>query len=506
MKINEYESNDIELQTNAIKKHMYDYSYEYIGGLFKEGIIDEVTAEKLKRMFANPDKFQEELSSIAEYFYIRNGEVHQLFELVEVLPQLNFRIESFDKNSNSEKHLKLINKALHKIKHKTLTRDLMKQNAIVGNVVGIFLGDKKDPYPFIFDNMKYVFPVGRNYKGEWLCVVDMSWFSTMSELERKLYFDNLTPHITKQDYDDYLKDMVNKQYKELPYDRTFCLRTGVTKRNQAIGTNWATPGLLDVLHKKKLKDVEQSIANKIINAVAVLTIGSEKNLDKTNDKMPKAVKQKIHQGVKQALEANHNGGVRVITIPETAKLEFPDLDTDGLGGSKFNQIDSDIKTSYGMSGAMTNGEGTNFATAKLNLEIFYKKLGVMLENIESEVYQRYFNLILPNSEKDNYRIVYDKEMPLTLKEKVDYLFKLNDKGMSIKYQVEALGINFESYLQETLHETEELKLQERLKPFATSHTQSSNSEESNGRPATEDSDIENENTQKSKASDGNSTK
>lgn len=502
----EYEVNDMQFQANTYNDYLTDYASGFIGGLFKEGIIKEVEAEQLKKMFSSPDRFQEELANIAEYFYIRNGELRQLFELVEVLPQLNFRIESFEKKSNSDKHLKLINKSLHRIKHKTLTRDLMKQNATVGNVVGIFLGDKSAPYPFIFDSMRYVFPIGRNHNGEWLCVVDMSWFDMMSDLERKLYFSNLSPFVTSKDYVEYKNDTLNKRYKELPYDRTFCLRTGTTKRNQAIGTNWATAGLLDVLHKKKLKDVEQSVANKIINAVAVLTIGSDKNIDKSNDKMPKAVKQKIHLGVKSALEKNHNGGVTVLTVPETAKIEFPTIDTDGLDGNKFNQINSDIKTSYGMSGAMTNGEGTNFATAKLNLEIFYKRLGVMLENIESEVYQRYFNLILPEKEKDNYYIVYDKEMPLTLKEKVDYMFKLNDKGMSVKYPVEAVGLNFETYLQETLYETEELKLQERLKPFATSHTQSSDSAKINGRPSTEDSNIANENTQKSKSSDGNSSK
>ncbi|MFJ3388773.1 hypothetical protein [Lysinibacillus sp. NPDC086135] len=495
----------MQFQMNSYKDYVMDYASEYIGGLFKEGIIKEVEAEKLKKMFSSPDQFQEELASIAEYFYISNGEVRQLFELVEVLPQLNHRIDSFDKRASADKHLKVISKALHRVKHKTLTRDLMKQNATVGNVIGIWLGDKSSPYPFVFDNMKYVFPIGRNYKGEWLCVVDLSWFDMMSDLERKLYFTNLSPFVTDNDYENYRKNSKDHQYKELPYERTFCLRTGTTKRNQAIGTNWATSGLLDVLHKKKLKDVEQSVANKIINAVAVLTIGSDKNPEKSNDKIPKPIKQKIHLGVKSALEKNHNGGVSVVTIPETAKLEFPKLDTDGLDGNKFDQINSDIKTSYGMSGAMTNGEGANFATAKLNLEIFYKRLGVMLESIESEVYQRLFNLILPDKESDNYYIVYDKEMPLTLKEKIDYLSKLNDKGWSSKHFIEAIGMDFDVFLQQTLHETDDLLLQEKLKTYNTSHTQTSNSD-NNGRHTTDDNSIENENTQKSKASDGNSSK
>ena len=55
----------------------------------------------------------------------------------------------------------MINKALHKIKHKRLTRDLLKQTAASGTLVGIWLGDKNNIYPYVFDDVRMAFPAYR---------------------------------------------------------------------------------------------------------------------------------------------------------------------------------------------------------------------------------------------------------------------------------------------------------------------------------------------------------
>ncbi|MFP3648155.1 hypothetical protein, partial [Paraburkholderia sp. SIMBA_054] len=102
-----------------------------------------------------PDAYQREIEDLANYFYVSTGEIHQLFELIEALPTLNFKIDSFENPDASESHVKTIKKVLHKNKHKRLTRDLLKQTAAAGILIGIWLGDKKSPYPFIFDGSKY---------------------------------------------------------------------------------------------------------------------------------------------------------------------------------------------------------------------------------------------------------------------------------------------------------------------------------------------------------------
>jgi hypothetical protein len=497
-----------DVESEEYKRMVNDYSdyvSTYVGGfvtnLFSRGIINEVDAEQLKTYFASPDTFQKEIEDLAQYYYISSAEIHQLFELIEALPTLNYKVDSHVKPKQNEKFIGIINKALHKVKHKRLTRDSIKQVAAAGTLVGVWLGEKTNPYPYVFDDMKMVFPIYRK-NGDWLCVIDMEYFSSLKEDYRDLQLRNLSPFVTKDDYENYRKSPTTYKYKELPQDRTFVLRTGTLKRNQGLGTSWVTAGLYDVQHKKTLKDVERSIANKIINAVAVLTVGvngDEKYDNLTNLKLPKAVKQKVHSGVKAALEKNTKNGVTVVTIPDFAKLEFPEIKTDGIG-NKFDSINGDIQSAYGLSGSILNGNGGNFSTVKVNLDTLYKRIGVMLEDAEQEMYQKLINLILPSNQSDNYYLIYDKETPLTLKEKIDILSKLNDKGWSTKHLVDNIaGINWESYLEQTLYETDELKLQEKIKPYQSSFTL--NGDEA-GRPT--DDNPDNDNTSRSKTSDGNS--
>lgn len=497
--IKEISPNDYERALNDYMNYMSDFIDGFVTNLFSQDIIKEIDAESLKKYFANPDLHQKDIENLAQYYYISSAEVHQLYNLIEVLPTLNYRLNSHDKSKNHEKYISILNKVLYKIKHKTLTRDLLKQEATAGTLVGVWLGDKTKPYPYIFDDLKYIFPAYRR-NGEWVVQIDLTWFSEMKEFNRKMQLANLSPYVTEKDYNNFIKNGADYQYIELPQDRTFVLRTGTLKRNQNLGNSWVTSGLYDVLHKKKLKDVERSIANKIINAIAVLTIGSEKNPEETNSRLNPKLKKKIHAGVKAAIEKNQQQGVTLVSIPNYATLNFPDIKTDGLDSKKFEHIDGDIKSAYGLSGAILNGTGTNYSSAKLNLDIFHKRIGVMLEEIETEVYGKLFNLVLPKSQEDNFYMVYDKEAPLTLKEKIDILMKLNDKGWSIKTVIDHIdNVNWESYLEQTLYETEELQLQSRIQPYRSSYTMNSN--EGIGREPIDNPN--NENTIRSKTIDGN---
>lgn len=128
--------NKIDIESEEYQKSLNDYSTYvstfasgFVSNLFSQGIISEVDAKQLKEYFSNPDKFQEEIENLAQYFYISTAEIHQLFELIEALPTLNYKIDSFVKSKSSDKHISLLNKSLHRVKHKRLTRDLLKQTA-----------------------------------------------------------------------------------------------------------------------------------------------------------------------------------------------------------------------------------------------------------------------------------------------------------------------------------------------------------------------------------------
>ncbi|GAA0347033.1 hypothetical protein GCM10008931_42890 [Oceanobacillus oncorhynchi subsp. oncorhynchi] len=493
----------VDLETDEYQRQMNSYS-EFIdtfiqsfnADIYTSGIFTEVKPEDLKKYFQNPDDHVDILSDITQYFHISTGEIHMLFELIEALPDLSYKISSFDKPENHSKYVSEIHKVLRKQKHKILTRDVIKQTAADGTTCGIWLGDKRNLYPYIFDSPKYAFPSFR-INGEWVVQFDLQYLrDKYKDLGREVFFRNLSPYITKSQYDKYNESLKESdRYVELPQERTFVINTHTMKRNQGLGVGWATSSLFDILHKKKLKNVEQSIANKIINAIAVLTIGSSDNDGKESwQALGKNLKRNIMSGVQGALtKSSEQGNVPVVGIPNFAKLEFPDVKADGLDGKKFDHINSDIETSTGLSGAVTHGSSNgNSASGKINLSVLYKRIGVLLEKIDSDMYQKMINLMLPKNQKDNYYLEHSKEEPLTLKEKVDILKGLNDKGWSTKHLVDLIdGIDFDEYLESTLYQTESLSLQERIKPFKSSFT-SSNDDEGQGAPLKDDADLSEE--------------
>ncbi|MGG0793832.1 hypothetical protein ABE137_07475 [Brevibacillus laterosporus] len=490
---------ETERQLNAIEEIAAIYADGFVSRMFSDGILSEVSSEQLLIYLSDPDNYTTELNNLAHYYYITSGEVFQLFDLTKVLPTLNYKIEADDKGKNYEKNIKICNKSLRKVKHKQLTRDIISQIISTGTLAGIWLGDKRNPYFYIFDDLTIASPAYR-VNGDWVIQIDLSAVGSLNDLQRIAFFENLYPHITQKMYEDYRTDS-SKRFVYLPQSRTVCLRTHTLKRNQAKGLNWSLPGLFDLQHKKKLKDLEKSIANKIISAVAVLTIGSEKNTEMSNLKLNRNIKRKIHSGVKAALEKKQTQGVTVVSIPDFANLEFPEMKSDALDPKKFDSINNDVTSAYGTSPAVLNGTGGNFASAKISLDVFYKKIAVLLEDIETEVYQKLFNIILPSSVSDDYYLVYDKEPPLTAKEKVDILMKLHSQeGFSLKAVIDLLsGIDFNDYVNQSIYEQEIMRLQEKIKPYASAYTATQLGK--SGRP--ENDEPTSENTIKSKTNNGN---
>jgi len=494
---------EIKRETFDYQDYISTYTDGFISKLFSDGIVNEVQTDTLKKWFGNPDQYQKEIEKISEYYYISNGEIFQLFDLARTLPTLNYKIEAFDKNKTYEKHASSLNKTLHKIRHKNLTRDIITQTITAGTLCGIWLGEKTNPYFYIFDDLDYVFP-SHMENGQWIVTLDMGWIDSMSKEKRDMMLSNLSPYVTDKDYKNYKSNQTKYRYVDLPKDRACVIRTHALKRNQNRGVGWATQGLFNILHKKKLKDLEKAVANKIINAVAVLTIGDASKIkENTNLQLPKGVKKKVHSGVKSALEKSSKDGITVVSIPDFANITFPDIKSgDSLDPKKFESINQDLTSSLGLSQTLMNGDGANFASAKLNVDAFYRRLGVLLEDIETEVYGKLFNIVLPSTQADNFYMEYDKESPLTNKEKIDILMKLHSQeGFSLKAVIDCLfNVNFTEYVEQSIYEQEVLKLPEKIKPYSSAYT--STGEEA-GRP-TEESPT-NEDTIKTKENDANNT-
>lgn len=66
-------------------------------------------------------------------------------------------------------------------------------------------------------------------------------------------------------------------------------------------------------------------------------------------------------------------------------------------------------------------------------------------------------------DEDNYTLEYDKKVPLTTKEKMAVLEKLNATfGFSLKAVIDNVeGVDFDQYIEDSIYEQNVLKLQEK---------------------------------------------
>lgn len=484
----------------------YEFSnFTFKAGMFNQGIEKDVSEEVLRKWMSNPETYKEQLSKYAMYQFISNGDIFQLFDLVRIMPSLNYRIKSLRVNSKNDKYSLECRRALKEINHKELTRDILTQTISSGTLVGLWVGkeDKKSkdyPYLMIFDDLEYFFPARRK-NGKWTVWCDLAYFDSISDVTDKIdTISNLEPYMTINDYLKYKKEGNEYRYIEFPVERSICIRTHTLKRNQRFGMPWNTQAIEDIKHKQKLRNLEKVASNKVMNAVAVLTLGIKDSEKASYKALGETLTKSVFDNVKQGLMNNVDGEASVVGLPEWAKLEYPDQKTDVLNPDKMESINEDINNATGVTRTLTNGKGGNYASAKLNIDIMFNRIGELLENIETEVYNKLIKIILPNSVSQDYYMEYEKSSPLNNKEKMDMLFKLVSMGYSLRPLVELLGLDFDNYIENSIAEIDELNLRKKIYPPLNTNNISAN-DDVGGRPSVDD-EI-NENTVKSKEQGGN---
>ncbi|MCD3245295.1 hypothetical protein G8S21_04940 [Clostridium botulinum C] len=484
--------NELERQYNTYDDVVDAFIDGFVMDLCNNGKIKTVNLDTLQLWFNNPDKYINNIVNLLTYYYIIDGNVFQLYDLIFSLPPLDYQIKVLKRDKDYKEDLSTINLYLEKkIQHKQLTRDLLVQLAHSGTLIGTWLGSKREPYFNVFNNLKYVFPYGRA-KGKMVAVIDLQWFDEMSELERKLTFENLSPLITENKYKKWKEYNGENEdalrYIMLPISKTLVARIHTLSRNQRLGIPYGTQTLFDIQHKQKLRDLEQSIADKIIKAMAVLKFRGK---DDNDSKVKESAKRKVLAGVKRALEkgVKDKNGIACIAMPDFATFEFPEIKNGDktLDPKKYDSIDNDITNATGISQVLTNGTKGNYASAKLNLDVFYKKIGVMLEIIE-EIYNQLIDIILGEEKGCNYIFQYNKDTPIEREKKLDTLIKLEAQGYSAKYVLDILGISSEEYFEESIYEIEKLKLREKIIPPLNTNVLSGKDGNDIGSPKLDDSD------------------
>lgn len=498
----------ISIPINEVSRNTYtEYMGDFLEGTIGRGESDfktTITEQEIRDLLANPEDNVQDISNLMNYYYISNGDVYTLYTLFKSLPELNYKVGAFDNSiKRYEMSMSEIAKSLHKVRYKEMTRDIIGQVCVDGGCTVIWCGNKKSPYLYVFENNDYVFPRYR-VNGDWECVVDMAWFEEMIEEERASMFVNLNPHVTETMFNSYKSDQQNseKKYIPLPQDRTTYIRGDVLRRNQRIGTPLGTQSLFTLQHKETLLNLEKSISNRVQKNIGVLTIGNEEEGKSFIDISP-TVRRQITTGIGKALKQNTGTSaeqIPIVSLPEFAKLEFSKVDSlDALKPEKFETVEKDLATGTGVSPAIATGSGSNFAGAKINLQYLYKRIAMILEQIDN-VYEKMFKLILPKNVADNFYFEFCKDEPIAKEKELDILMQLTNQGYSVKSVIDMLStIGFDDMIEQSIYEIEEMKLRDVIIPPKTSSTLSSEDVVGEG----ESSASTSEGTQKTNDNNGN---
>lgn len=451
----------------------------FTSDMFCDGVTSDISMDTLKTWLASPQKYKKELEKYAIFQYVSNGDIFQLFDLMRILPKLNYSIKTLKLNNKNDTYTLACRRAMKEVEHKELTRDMLSQTISSGTLVGLWVGksstkDKETPYPILFNDLEYFFPARRK-RGKWTIWCDLEYFSDIDNNDYKQeLLEELYPYVTYSMLDDYDNNS-DHRYIEFPIERSICIRTHTLRRNQRFGLPWNTPAIKDIKHQEKLKNLEKVAANKVMNAVTVLTIGNDKNPDEYGwKKIGKTARTNIANNVKKGLNTNKEGEINAVVLPEFCDLEQKAPQTNVLNPQKFESINSDIGNDTGIARTLTNGQGGNYASANLNLEIIYNRISELLEMIENEVYNKLFKLILPKSVGRDYYLEYEKGYPLSTTEKAKMFKELHMLGYSLKPLVELLGEDFDDYIENSIYEIDRMELRDKIKPPMSTYTMTEN--------------------------------
>ena len=73
-------------------------SMSFTTDVYQTGLIKDLDEKTLQKYMTNPEQYKEELQKYAMYQYISNGDIYQLFDLIRILPNLNYKIKTLSIN------------------------------------------------------------------------------------------------------------------------------------------------------------------------------------------------------------------------------------------------------------------------------------------------------------------------------------------------------------------------------------------------------------------------
>jgi hypothetical protein len=470
-------------------------SFSSIWNGTSEQLYNIVSKSDLDKWLQEPVRYNKQLRNLSMYWYGLKGMIARTYELYKNIHSLDssLKISNPLKENKAESLAKIVkfDKGINK---KSLIRDIIFQTVAEGTCIGYIHGMASNRYIQLL-NLNYYIPK-KIVNGVWQVEVDLLKFATgyaesLREYPIDYVFDakDLNPKSELLDQPDevqraYKRLEMSRSITERNYllniDKTFVIKI-MSKQSERLGRPAGTPSFADIIHKELIRDAEIALIDRVINMMLVVKMGEA---GKEGFKPDKDLRRELATEIRKALQNQTLKGLKTIGIPYWAEIEALKTDLSLFDKEKYENIDNDIAVSLGISGLFGGSIDSSYSGGQLMTNLFVTNVYSILEQIEENVFNYQYNLLAPEATITIKR-EFNRNLVLDEKTKIEIIKGLVDKGGAVKPLLDAIGIDFETYIDQVKYEKDELEINDVFEPFQTSFTMSNDDEV--GRPRTDDS-------------------
>lgn len=474
-----------------------DYITQYGSG----SSLYDIKLSDLYRFLQNPYANIDKIQKASKYLTNKNGIIKEVLRSFKSLPTLDYVVSwsEVDDEKKIKKYERKVNDFLRQIDVKNLIRDGLFEVGEMGTIVTC-LRNKKYVQFLELDDLR----INKQRNGRWIVEYDLKSISNHKTVNDKVaVIESLPEEITLAKYNLYRNKGEEFRFVELKNTDVINIDAN---RNMPFGLPLTLGAWSSLLQKEIIDRVERSVADRLLKTIVILSAG---HLDKDGTKpVPKEVISSYFKEVSKLFQKKNGGslsnqddtsGTGTIALPHFLKLDTLEVNTELFKKELYEKIENDIYANLGLSPAVIWGGGSSgsFSAATLNGQKFYQYIFTVLEKFEVIINQ-YIKQILPSNV--SCKFIFSRTTIFDKDKQIDKYKDLYMQTGIAKFWIESLtGLPYEDIIAQAQYERKVIKTEDILYPPSNAYTQSSNS--GNGRPS-EDNPT-NENTIKSKSSNGN---
>lgn len=528
VEMNSQSSSTVEnetLESNTSDK-LFEYNtfaYNSIWeSFFHCGIYDFFDKNTVHKVLKNPILYHEEAIRLSEFVYTKNGIVSNSIDYMVALPCLDSIVinKAKKKTTKSKANKDLMKSTLKTIDDKSFIRNALFTEMLNGTAFFYFETKKRQ-----YDKKKFLSDyevdsiVEINELGINATIITLPWQYTKIVGKKNnryvlafnlRYFDTCTGESLDKKLRKYPEE-ITKAYNDrsknpdtygdwviLDNNKTLC-RKIKCKDSEPWGRSLILAALHDVLYKDYFIDTKRNVLDEVNNHIIYQTLPESER--KGICALTKKQQEDQHNTVRRAISnKNNKGGISFFTVSAGTKLNSIEVDTDIFDSKNesdlTNQISVDLGICASLIGAMSTG---NFASTQSNIEMITAQLYTWVYEWQNEL-NFVINKNIIQDSKNPVEVYYFPTSFVNKQGFFDQMLKLyTTAGGSLKFLVASAGIDVESYLSVLDEEIEE-GIFDKYLPHATSFTLSGDSNNTGGRPRTNNPS---ENTIKSQSNNGN---